>query len=325
MNMVSIDNTIKDLYGYKPELTKKADFDSFWQKAVAELRCSPLEYSLEPLEYPVKQVKVSKITIKGYDNASINCIYVTPANFSGKLPVMVHYHGYGFYKGFVYEAMPWLVQNFAVMFAGVRAQDGDCPDTTRYSNGCHTGWMALGIENPGEYYFKGVYLDCIRVLDFIMSREETDKERVCTYGESQGGALCLVAAALDKRVALSMPTYPAFADFENSLGLTSNYIPFHPYSELLYYYRLNDPKCVGLSNALNTLSYFDVKNFAQEIKCHVCFGQGLNDNVITPESVFAVYNHINSEKEIHIYPCFGHELIPSHEEVRIGFVCRYFT
>ena len=38
------------------------------------------------------------------------------------------------------------------------------------------------------------------------------------------------------------------------------------------------------------------------------------DNICPPSTVFAAYNHITAKKSIRIYPDFGHEWMPGHDD-----------
>lgn len=58
----------------------------------------------------------------------------------------------------------------------------------------------------------------------------------------------------------------------------------------------------------NTLSYFDNLNLCKNIKGKVFISVGLRDTCCPPSTVFAVYNNIEAEKKIDVYPFYGHEL-----------------
>ena len=42
------------------------------------------------------------------------------------------------------------------------------------------------------------------------------------------------------------------------------------------------------------------------------------DDVCPPSTVFAVYNAIDAEKEIAVFPYSGHTVPSAHEELRLG-------
>ena len=49
-------------------------------------------------------------------------------------------------------------------------------------------------------------LNAIRILDYLLTLKEADPEKVCVTGGSGGGSLTMMLAAMDDRVALSIPT-----------------------------------------------------------------------------------------------------------------------
>ncbi len=47
---------------------------------------------------------------------------------------------------------------------------------------------------------------------------------------------------------------------------------------------------------MNTLAYFDIMNLADRVKVPVLMSIGLIDRVTPPSTVFAAYNHLETEK-----------------------------
>lgn len=69
---------------------------------------------------------------------------------------------------------------------------------------------------------------------------------------------------------------------------------------------------------MNTLAYFDIMNLADRVKVPVLMSIGLIDRVTPPSTVFAAYNHLETEKELKVYRYFGHEYIPSFHTEKAG-------
>ena len=57
---------------------------------------------------------------------------------------------------------------------------------------------------------------------------------------------------------------------------------------------------------VETMSYYDVTNFARRIECIVYMTWGFNDNVCPPTTSYIVWNLITSEKESLITPINEH-------------------
>ena len=74
-------------------------------------------------------------------------------------------------------------------------------------------WFTSGMSKKETYYYRGAYMDVIRAIDFVYSREAVDKTKIFAKGGSQGGAFTLVACALDDRIAAGAPHVPFMSDF----------------------------------------------------------------------------------------------------------------
>lgn len=85
-------------------------------------------------------------------------------------------------------------------------------EISRAFNGAENGYLTYGLDNRDNYYMRRVYLACIRCIDFLTALPEWDGKNVIVQGASQGGALALVTAALDKRVTLCAASHPALSD-----------------------------------------------------------------------------------------------------------------
>lgn len=82
------------------------------------------------------------------------------------------------------------------------------------------------------------------------------------------------------------------------------------YEELIYYFRFFDPNHMREEEIFNKLGYIDIANLSSRIQAKVLFVTGLADTICPPSTQFAVYNRIQSEKELLIYHEYGHEYLP---------------
>ena len=141
-------------------------------------------------------------------------------------------------------------------------------------------------------------------MEIVASLDFVDETMLLTYGASQGGALALVCAALNNRISKTVAVYPFLSDFKRVLELGNN---CEPYDELFRYFKFSDPLHQTEEKFLKHLSYIDVKNLAHMIQCPIMMITGLEDNVCPPSTQFAIYNRINTKKEIIILPEYSHE------------------
>jgi cephalosporin-C deacetylase len=86
------------------------------------------------------------------------------------------------------------------------------------------------------------------------------------------------------------------------------------YEELTYYFRQFDPTHEHEDEIFTRLGYIDVQHLADRIKARVQMTTSLMDTICPPSSQFAAYNKIQSDKEMVLYPDFGHEDLPGHND-----------
>ena len=312
-----VDMPLDELRAYKPPLTKQPDFDTFWEETLAAAAKIPLDPALELTNYPARRVKVYQVFYDSWDGARITGWYLVPTDIKGPLPTLVYYHGYTGWTGEPHTHLPWALQGYAVLAVDIRGQAGRSDDTTPYPGGHVRGWMTVGTRSPHTYYYRGAYIDCVRALDFLETRDEVDMQRVGIMGISQGGGLTLAVAGLDSRPKLAMPEIPFLCHFRRGVDMAAT----DPYLEIAEYLK-RFPK--EEANIFRTLSYFDCMNLAPRVRCPVLMNVGLIDTCCPPSTIYATFNHLGSAvKEMSVYPYHKHEIIDAHWEDKIRWVNRY--
>ncbi|WP_062351632.1 acetylxylan esterase [Bacillus kwashiorkori] len=311
------DFPLDELYQYKPKLTKQPDFQTFWNSKISENRKYPLNLHVQELTYPVPGVQVFDVYFDGFRNSRIHGIYIRPNDIRPNVPAAVIFHGYNWNTLQPHYTFKYIIQGIPVLLVEVRGQNVKSSDCNLYDNGGSAGWLTKGILNPDNYYYSLVYMDCYRSIDVV--KELTEKEKVFVEGSSQGGALSIAATALHDSVVFSLCDIPFLSNFNRSITLASD----GPYSEIYHYYKVHDPLHKTEQIVNNTLSYIDCINLASLITSPVLVTVGLEDPVCPPSSSFALYNHLLGEKEINVYPEYGHETHPMNEEVKLTFVAKH--
>jgi cephalosporin-C deacetylase-like acetyl esterase len=134
----------------------------------------------------------------------------------------------------------------------------------------------------------------VRWTDFLCSLPEWDGKNLAVQGGSQGGALALVTAALDKRVTACCVNHPALTDMAGyaEKGRTGGYPHFK--TEQL------------TPQVIDVLSYYDVINFCRLVKCPVRMTWGYNDNTCPPTTSYAAWNTLSCPKECVLTPINEH-------------------
>lgn len=301
-----VDKPLSELEHYRPALTATHDFNDFWTQTLAESAAQPLNETVKVYPFPSDRVTVYQVRYDGFGQGTrIAGWYLVPdehyrITHNGKTPTLVCYHGYSGGKSLPVGYMAWALQGYCVFAVDTRGQNGETPDNNTYTSGNVIGCMTKGILDPQGYYYRYVYMDCVRAIDFLRSRPEVGG--IIATGGSQGGGLTLAVAALakNKGIIAAMPDVPFLSHFRRSIEVFSE----GPYRELVEYWK-SHPYDVEASH--HTLSYFDIMNLTPLITCPILLSVALLDTLCPPSTGFAVYNHLLCEKTIKVYPYNGHE------------------
>jgi cephalosporin-C deacetylase len=312
------DLPIEELKEYKPELTKEANFDEFWDGILEESKQYPLNPELNPIDYPIDAVKVYDVYFNGFRNSRVHGRLVLPkeASATNKVPVVVYYHGYNWNSLVISHAFKCTIMGYGCLMMDVRGQDVQSPDHNNYDNGGVSGWMTKGILNHNNYYYLYAYMDSVRAIEFLKTIEVVNCDRIAVEGGSQGGGLALAVGALSKDVKAVMADIPYLCHFRRAVRMSTD----GPFNEIYHYFKIHDSLHRTEEQVYRTLSYFDGMNLATRIKADTLISVGLEDTICPPSTGFAAYNHIDAKKEIRVYSEYGHGGFSVHEEEKIAFV-----
>lgn len=289
-----------DSQDIQPTVQDPADFDEFWNRAKAQLA----EVSVAPIvtllpDQCTATVDVYQVSLQLPYNARVYGILTKP-KAEGKYPVMLQVPGAGIRP--YYGDLNTAEQGFIVLQMGIHGIPVNLP-THVYadlSRGALSNYMRIKIEDKENYYFKRVYLGCIRGIDYLTSLPEFDGENVIVRGGSQGGALSIVTAGLDDRITALAANYPALADMAG-----------HHYDRAGGWpHMFRDENDNASPAMLETLAYYDVVNFARRVKAPGIYVFGYNDMTCPPTSVCAALNMIPAPKEIVVAEELGHWQYP---------------
>lgn len=290
--------------GFEPEkllpvTSLPEDFLYFWNTNKSEAEKYPLEATKVLLpERCTDKVNVYHVSFQ--NNASNSRIYgilCTPKT-SGKYPAILKVPGAGIraYKGEVERAS----KGFIILEIGIHGIPVN-QTSTIYRDlyaGALKDYYFMNPDNKEEYYYKRVYTGCVKAIDFIYTLPEFNG-RLGTFGGSQGGALSIVTAGLDERVKGLVAFYPALCDVA---GYTQGRAGGWPHMFK------NEKK--RTPENIETARYYDVVNFARQIKVPGFYSFGYNDMTCPPTSTYSAYNVINAPKELFIAENTGHYTYP---------------
>jgi cephalosporin-C deacetylase len=316
-----------------PELTRAEDFEVFWEVALTELKQEAnkregfFTWEAERVVYPLPQVTIVKVVLKALDGSPLHGYYLCPtgAGEGARVPGLIRFHGYSSNKGKLSELLLWALQGYAVLALDVRGQTGDSPDFRTYQTGAFAGWLTRGLDCPEHYYYRAVYQDAVQAVEALARRPEVDAERLGLFGNSQGAALSVAAAALREHFAPELD----FVGRVRAVGLGTPFLSCldlayaqhteGPLTEFSSYFRMYDPTHRTEARVFAILSYFDIMNLAPWASCQALISVGLKDGVCPPETGFALAGHWGGDGELVLYPDYEHESIDAHIERLIPF------
>lgn len=294
--------------GFSPEKLQPytqlpSDFNEFWNKTKTEAARFPLTYTKEHVaKYSTDKIDCYLIRLQL--NKQNQCIYgyLFYPKAEGKYPVVLCPPGAGIktIKGPMrhkYYAEEGCIR-FEIEIHGLNPElDEDTfGEISRAFSSRENGYLVNGLDSRENYYMKRVYLACVRSIDLLTSLSEWDGKNVIVQGGSQGGALALITAGLDKRVTACVANHPALSDMAGYKAGRAGGYP-HLFKNTV---DMDTPA------KMKTLAYYDVVNFAKQITVPVYMTWGFNDNTCPPTTSYIVYNVLNCPKEALITPVNEH-------------------
>lgn len=292
-------NEIKAAYApfeIKATVSLPEDFDVFWEKAIAENNVIPMDAVVTPKpELSTATVAVYLVRLQNYKSGQYFYGYLSKPKDNKKHPVLFNPPGAGVKK--LVPITSFADQGFISFTTEIHGVSPEISETDFQK--IHkelSSYPTINLEDKNNYYYKSVYLGCVRAIDFLTSLPEFDRKNVVVTGGSQGGALTIVTAGIDKRVNYIASFYPALSD---NTGYLHNRAGGWPSM-------FSDKNQKNIVEKVKTMQYYDVVNFAKKVTVPGFYSTGYNDNTCSPTSVLAAFNSIKATKEIVITPISGH-------------------
>lgn len=273
-------------------------FKKYWDDALNELMQIRPEFKIKKVDslctenrdgYIVEMKSIGGIIIRGY--------YFVP-HTKGKHTTILHVPGYGY--GFD-NGKPFTNSNDDIIELAICVR----------GHGLSADVFNPGFDIPGIWGYKlcsekgnayrSIYMDCVRAVEFLLSRPEVDTNKICVMGGSQGGGLTLATAGLCRDKIKACAYFdPFMCDTRDQLRIRTVCN-----TEIKSYLKYYNDEC-SFNDALNVQDLIDTKGFAEWIKCPVFFTTALVDDDCPPHMGFAAYNRIKSRKQFKIYSDDSH-------------------
>lgn len=278
------------------------DFLDFWNTAKVELSQINKQHTLTELtDKSTSKRKVYLLEMKsvpdGTGEGIVRAYYAEPTA-AGTYPAVLHFCAYDSGGGL------WIPRgddNPSQIDVVVSTRGQSINNRPPYTNN-YGDWFSYGLGDKDTWYYRGAFMDCLRALDFLSTREKVQPQNIFAEGASQGGAFSIACAALGNgRINAIAPALPFLGDM--------------PYYLQLVVWADNVVKgrqrLLGMSDEemCSMLSYFDTKNLATLVTCPVIMDFSLQDSSCPPHTTWAAFNNMgSSEKQYLINPTLGHEI-----------------
>ena len=267
---------VYDLDHYLPPLNRPQDFWQFWEQALATQRSLPLDAVLLKNEaVSTEQTTVYTVYITGYLGRRLQGTYSEPTAL-GRYPVTI--------GGSLPGAVP-------------SAPDPGCCAVSGSLDGMATYRTGLGNRFTSNLFYN--YMDMLRWVDFLATREEADLDRSIYYAGSRTGPIGIALLALDPRVKMYIANVPTNNRWDWQVE--------YPGSGGWGPWATDRPSGQSLAAFQRELSYFNPDNFAERVTQPVLIGFGLLDGLSQVTGNLACYARLASpRKKICFRAWWGH-------------------
>lgn len=323
--MRGLTQRLEDARSYRGAWLRPSNFESFWETSVAFAQNTHVESVVE-LPSATQAATFKHITFTSTDQTQLRARVILPAGASAaeplapaelsasaelpasaKLPVVVLFSDLG--RG----VRSWLhLLRFSALGTPVVALEArPCEASLKdaWRGALTAEELAGALINPDDAASSTLkqLIDDALVTTAVASRFLG--HTTVTWGEGLGGSQALFTAALlPKEVSLTMALNPLFAD--NATTLRAH---------------------VGCGDtpqsdaAIDAVGLLDSACAAELVRVPALIGTALLDQSAPTEGTFALYNRLPGQKEMRVYPKYGHERINQFENEQINYLCEVIS
>ena len=318
--MPQVDMSLEKLKAYQGINPRPADFDEFWDKSLADLDSIDPNPEFKKVDLPCDYADLYELRFTSTKGARIFAKVAVPKNAKGKCPTVLKFHGLSGNGGAYFKLLPFAAQGFVIASMDSRGQGGLSEDVGGVAGTTYTTPFIRGIDgDPDGLLCRDLFLDTAMLARIVMGLDYVDETRVGATGGSQGGALTVACAALVPSLKLCAPIYPYLSDYRRVWNMD---LDKGAYEGLRYYFRHFDPRHEREDEIFEKLGYIDIQFLAPRIRAKVLMATGLMDTVCPPSTQFAMYNKLTCEKEVVIYPDYGHESLKGQDDIIFRFMAQ---
>ena len=301
----------------EPKTIMPKDFEAFWRAEIEKNQKIDMLPQLDLVpEKCTPKVKVYSASFQSFSKGSrIYGTLCVPASHDCKCPAILIVPGAGCRsrKGYYTEAEKGFV-TFEVGIHGIPTVLTDERIYETLKQGSLQNYPSANVDDKDKYYYKRVFVSCARAVDFLASLDFVDADRIGVMGGSQGGALTITTSYLNPKVKAGAAFYPAMCDLTGYLHDQGNAWPY-----------LFKNKKLATKERLETVKYYDVVNFARNVKQPMWVSYGYNDLVVCPTSIQGAINEMPVAPEVMIVPQSRHWTYPEQDNARSKWMMKQLT
>ena len=311
--MRGLTQRLEDARSYRGAWLRPSNFESFWEPSVAFAQNAQVESVIE-LPSATQTATFKRITFASTDQTQLSARVIFPAGASAaepsattKLPAVVLFSDLGRGVRSWLHLLRFSALGLPVVALEARPCEARLKDAWR--GALSAAELAHALINPDDAASSTLkqLIDDALVATSVASRFLG--RTAVTWGEGLGGSQALFAAALlPKEVSATMALNPLFAD--NATTLRAH---------------------VGCGDtpqsdaAIDAVGLLDSVCAAELVRVPALIGTALLDQSAPTEGTFALYNRLKVQKEMRVYPKFGHERINQFENEQINYLCEVIS
>lgn len=310
--MRGLTQRLEDARSYRGAWLRPSNFESFWETSVAFAQNAHVESVVE-LPSATQAATFKRITFTSTDQTQLRARVILPAAASAaeltiaELPAVVLFSDLGRGVRSWLHLLRFSALGLPVVALEARPCEARLKDAWR--GALNAEELAHALINPDDAASSTLkqLIDDALVAASVASRFLG--RTTVTWGEGLGGSQALFAAALlPKEVSATMALNPLFADNATTLRTVVG-CGDTPQSDA----------------AIDAVGLLDSACAAELVRVPALIGTALLDQSAPTEGTFALYNRLTGQKEMRVYPKFGHERINQFENEQINYLCEVIS
>ena len=311
--MRGLTQRLEDARSYRGAWLRPSNFESFWETSVTFAQNVHVESVVE-LPSATQTATFKRITFASTDQTQLSARVILPAtasaaelSASAKLPAVVLFSDLGRGVRSWLHLLRFSALGMPVVALEARSCEASLKDAWRGALTAEE--LARALINPNDAASSTLkqLIDDALVTTAVASRFLG--RTTVTWGEGLGGSQALFAAALlPKAVSATMALNPLFAD--NATTLRAH---------------VGCGDTLQSDAAIDAVGLLDSACAAELVRVPALIGTALLDQSAPTEGTFALYNRLPGQKEMRVYPKFGHERINQFENEQINYLCEVIS